>query len=278
MPYLCYKFAQIVTFIRNILPDHRSRWPIGKAQFKKMTGLAGNGLVMVDNAAYCSYQQLSLSKERMIKVVSFPSLRHSVMFAGLCLALAGCTGTLGNLGLPNVQSGPAASNPQARQSASDVAGASGITDETTRLLLSNPKKLTGYCPPVRILGDTNVYQSFDKKHQGSANHMIHQGTITQTARECTTLGAEMYIKVGVAGRVLAGPLGENKKAVLPLRIVVRQSGTEVLYTKMHKIPVTLTPPDRSAMFAKVDDGIAIPTPAERNVEILVGFDTTSGKN
>ncbi len=213
---------------------------------------------------------------------SLPSTGRLLSLLAVGLMLSACSsGGPGSLGLPSLTGkgprGAAADNPNARQTATEVSNAGSIIDDTTRMVLANPKKLTGYCPALSILGDTNIYQSYEGRGTGNANLLKHQATITQTARECTTLGAEMYIKVGIAGRVLAGPKGENSKAVLPLRIVVKQLD-EVLYTRLHKIPVKLTPPDRSALFAKVDEAIAIPTPAERNVQILVGFDATSGRN
>ena len=205
--------------------------------------------------------------------VFFPKLRALGAVSMVGFVLAGCAS--GGLSLPgfgnDAPKTPVANGVQS--TASDVANAGSITDDTTRLVLSNPKKLTGYCPTVSILGETNVIEQLDTKGKGTAaQNLIHQATITQTARECTTLGAEMFIKVGVAGRVLGGPKSTQRtSATLPLRIVIRQQDS-VLYTKLHKIKVSLNTPDRSALFAKVDEGIAIPTPSERNVQILVGFD------
>ena len=203
--------------------------------------------------------------------VSFPKKSNLIAWAVLGLALTGCAGGFSGLNLPGGDS-DSSNQPAIQSSASDVAKTGPIIDDTTKLILSNPKQLNSYCPPVKILGDTNVYQTFAKGGEGNASMLIHQASITQTARECTTLGAEMFIKVGVAGRVLGGPKSsDTSKANLPLRIVVKQNN-DLLYTHLYKIPVTLTPPDRSALFAKVEEAIAIPTPQERNVQILVGFD------
>lgn len=203
-----------------------------------------------------------------------------VMIAATGLMLSACaSGGLGGLSLPNRASSPVnadGTTPSITQTASDVAKAGTIVDPTTQKILANSKKLNAYCPTVSVLGDTNIYKTYEKGGEGQAQKLKHQATITQTARECTTLGAEMFIKVGVAGRVLAGPKGQNGKVVLPLRIVVRQND-DVLYTKLHKVPVTVTPPDRSALFAKVDEAIAIGTPQERNVRVLVGFDEAAKK-
>ena len=216
--------------------------------------------------------------------VSFSNICKLAAMGALGLSLSGCATGPGGLRMPTFGSSSAdapqaastiATTPGVTSSARDVANAGTIVDSTTNLILNNAKKINGYCPSVSILGDTNVYQNYARGGEGNPNMLIHQANITQTARECTDMGAEMYIKVGVAGRVLGGPKSTAKdKAVLPLRIVVKQHD-KVLYSKLHKVPVMLAPPDRSGLFAKVDEAIAIPMPRERNVQILVGFD--SGK-
>jgi hypothetical protein len=219
--------------------------------------------------------------------VSFSNICKLAAVGALGLSLSGCiTGpggmkmpSFGNKSTDSQATSPASApaTPGATSSAADVANGGAIVDSTTNLILSNAKNINGYCPSVSILGDTNVYQSYAKGGEGNANMLIHQANITQTARECTNMGAEMFIKVGVAGRVLGGPKSTGKdKAVLPLRIVIKQKDT-VLYSQLHKVPVMLAPPDRSGLFAKVDEGIAIPTPRERNVQILVGFDSGPNK-
>lgn len=208
----------------------------------------------------------------------FKATRMAALSGVLAVVLSGCSGGAGGLSLPSIGSlgGGAKQTPQTTQplttTAAEVANAGTITDEATRIMLSNPKKLTGYCPPISVLGETTYYQKYDRKHEGDARHLIYQGVINQTARECTTLGAEMFIKVGIAGRVLAGPKGDNAKAVLPIRVVIREVGGDILYSKLHKVAAQITPPDRSALFAKVDDAIPVATPKERNLQILVGFD------
>ncbi|WP_316859398.1 hypothetical protein [uncultured Cohaesibacter sp.] len=207
--------------------------------------------------------------------MSFSRISKLVALTALGLALSGCVTD------PN---GPKFGGTKLYSSAVDTKKAetfdpttnidtgATIVDDTTQLFLSNAKKLNGYCPSVSILGDTNLYQSYVKGGENNPNKLIYQANITQTARECTELGAETYIKVGVGGRVLGGPKSvDMNKAVLPLRIVVKQD-EDVLYSKLHKIPVQLTPPSRSGLFAQVDESIAIPTPQQRNVQILVGFD------
>lgn len=211
-----------------------------------------------------------------------PSLRKLKLasLAGMiAVALAGCSGGAGGLSMPSLGglgsgSGSEKTAPSVppTSSAADVANAGSVADRATQLMLSNPKKLTGYCPPIEVLGDTTFYQKFERKHQGDQRYLIYQGVINQTARECTNLGAEMYIKVGIAGRVLAGPKGENTKAVLPLRVVIREIDGDILYSKLHKVTAQITPPDRTALFAKIDDAIPIPTPEKQNLKILVGFD------
>ena len=79
---------------------------------------------------------------------------------------------------------------------------------------------------------------------GEANPAVrYQFDIFETARECKVEGAQFAIKVGVAGRLLIGPVGAAGAYSAPLRVVV---------------PLTLTwIPDRVRPFGSVTV-IAIP--------------------
>ncbi len=227
-----------------------------------------------------SHRTSCASSQSVGKRPSAPFSMRSLAVLGLMsIGLAGCSGGAGGLSMPSLgglgggSSKPAEIKPLPTSTAADVANAGSVADQATQLMLSNPKKLTGYCPPVEVLGDTTYYQKFERKHEGDQRYLVYQGVINQTARECTNLGAEMFIKVGIAGRVLAGPKGESAKAVLPIRVVIREVDGDILYSKLHKVPAQITPPDRAALFAKVDNAIPIPTPEKQNLKILVGFDS-----
>ena len=132
----------------------------------------------------------------------------------------------------------------------------------------------GYCPPVEIRPGTEAIITYERNHDGDPAYIRHQGSIVKTARECQNSGGSIQIKVGVAGRVVAGPKGGAGNVTLPLRIaVVKQAGSTVLYSQMFKIPVTLAAPDFGSDYSYVTDQVVINVaPEDRDLIVYVGFD------
>ena len=133
----------------------------------------------------------------------------------------------------------------------------------------------GYCPPVQIRPGTEALVVYDKGHQDDPAFIRYQGSIGDTARECHPSDAGgLSIKVGVAGRLTAGPKGGVGTATLPIRIaVVKQHGNTVLFSQVYKVPVTVVAPQYSGDFAEVADQIVVQLgPGDRDLIIYVGFD------
>ncbi len=101
--------------------------------------------------------------------------------------------------------------------------------------------------------------------------MRYQESITKTARECHYPGGQLTLKIGVAGRVAAGPKGGPGKVVAPVRIAVLK-GETVAYSELQKIEVNLAAPDLATDFAKVITVNVASGPNDRDIEIHVGFD------
>lgn len=134
---------------------------------------------------------------------------------------------------------------------------------------------SGYCPPVQIRAGTEALVTYERNHEKDPDFVQFQGSITKTARECHAVDADtLTVKVGIAGRVVAGPKGNAGSVTLPLRIaVVKQHGGNVFYTQEFKVPVTMTPPDFTADFSQVFDQVVFKvTPDDRDLIVYVGFD------
>ena len=130
---------------------------------------------------------------------------------------------------------------------------------------------TGYCPTIKIRPGTESFVQFDKAGSQTNENVRYQQTITKTARECRYVSGQLNLKIGVAGRVAAGPKGSAGTVVAPVRIAVLKGDT-VAYSELHKIEVALTQPQLASDFAKVVE-IPVPSgPGETDAEILVGFD------
>ena len=85
---------------------------------------------------------------------------------------------------------------------------------------------------------------YERGHENETAYVRYLASISQTARECTMAGDVLTIKVGIAGRVVAGPKGSEANVTLPLRVAVAKQfgGTAPFYSELFKIPVGLAAP------------------------------------
>lgn len=134
----------------------------------------------------------------------------------------------------------------------------------------------GYCPPVQIRAGTEAMMVYEKGQEERPEFVRYQGSITTTARECRVLGPQtLSIKVGIKGRLTAGPKGGPGSATLPLRVaVIKQEGSVVLFSQAVNVPVSINAPSYSAEFAQVVDNVTLQLgPEDRDLIVYVGFDT-----
>ena len=185
----------------------------------------------------------------------------SLAAAGLLAACASSGGSGGGGGLAGLFGG---GNPNA-----------GVVTVQTDKIDPNFFLKSGYCPPVQILPGTESMVVYDHGHDGDAAFIRTQGSITQTARECHALDAStLSIKLGIAGRILAGPKGGAGTVTMPIRVaVVRQHDNSVLFSKAFSVSGTLTPPDFGSDFSAVFDQVQFQIkPDDRDLVVFVGFD------
>jgi hypothetical protein len=142
------------------------------------------------------------------------------------------------------------------------------TDEVTQAYLAQSE----YCPKVQIRGGTEALSFYEKGHDGDPAYVKYLASVGKTARECHNAGTSYSIKIGVAGRVVAGPKGGPGTITVPLRIAVAHQFGEPLYSELVKIPVTLSPPEFGADFAQVVNASVEIGPQDRDILIYVGFD------
>ena len=136
-------------------------------------------------------------------------------------------------------------------------------------------KKDDYCPPIQIRAGTASMTVYERGHENETAYVRYLASITQTARECTLVGDTLTIKVGIAGRVVAGPKGSAASVTLPLRVAVAKQlgGTAPLFSELFKLPVSLTAPTFGANYNKVFDQVTVTaSPNDRDLIIYVGFD------
>ncbi len=201
-----------------------------------------------------------------------PRLLGIVASLALTSLLAACasSGDSGSGGLTGLFGGA----PQATANPADGANKGVVTVQTDKIDPNYFLK-TGYCPPVQVLPGTESMVVYDRGHDGDAAYIRSQGSITRTARECHALDAQtLSIKVGIAGRILAGPMGGAGTVTMPIRIAVtRQRDNSVLFSKSFSVSTTLTPPEFGSDYSAVFDQVQFKVNSDdRDLIIYVGFD------
>ena len=132
------------------------------------------------------------------------------------------------------------------------------------------------CPPVSIRAGASTYAVAAPGKQPVGNDLRFQATITRTARECSINGSEITARIGIQGRVIAGPAGAPQTVQVPLRVAVVQGGIseKTIATKAYQTTVTMTE-GGSEPFTLVADDLVYPAPSGAvadNYVFYIGFD------
>jgi hypothetical protein len=132
------------------------------------------------------------------------------------------------------------------------------------------------CPSVDVRQGAATYSQNAPGDQ-SALSLRFQSTFGQTARECRVAGGMLTIKVGVQGRVILGPAGNQGDVNVPLRYALVQEGVEpkTIWTKFYSVPVNVSPGSTNVPFTHVQEEMIVPLPKPAELEayiIYVGFD------
>lgn len=174
-------------------------------------------------------------------------LRPAAALAAV-LVLAGCGGSFDSIGSSLIGGG---------------ATAEAIDKEA---LLARP-----VCPNAEIRTGTETLPLYEAGKQGQADFLRFQVGVQRVARECSIVGDNMVIRVGVAGRVAAGPKGATGNVPVPVRIAVVK-GDDVLYSRLTSTSVAVSAPDFSALWSVVDDAVTVPASITSQSTIYVGLD------
>lgn len=179
--------------------------------------------------------------------------------------------------------------------AAALGGCSSVTGDTgearsgdaglgTKLLMgnANPPPLSApvddsvkrECPPIDVLAGTASYRVYDTPGATDPFSIRYQANIADTARECSSLGVEAAIRVGLTGRVIVGPKGGPGAVRLPLRIAVVDERNQPVYSQARMIDVTIPAGQTQVDFPHLEEGIVVPIPENRfrGWRILVGYD------
>jgi hypothetical protein len=132
------------------------------------------------------------------------------------------------------------------------------------------------CPPVNIRAGASTFAVGVPGKQPVGNDLRYQATITRTARDCTLNGGQVTARIGILGRVIAGPAGNPPTIEVPLRVAVVQGGVQekTIATKVYRTTVSMGE-EGSTPFSLVAEDVTYPAPqgaAGDSYIFYIGFD------
>lgn len=132
------------------------------------------------------------------------------------------------------------------------------------------------CPQVTVRAGASTYAVGLSGKPAVGNDIRFQASITKMARECARSSAGITARIGIQGRVIAGPAGAPATVEVPLRIAVVQGGVgeKVIASKAYRTTVEMTE-GGSVPFTFVIEDMTYPVPAAAVADsyvFYVGFD------
>ena len=131
------------------------------------------------------------------------------------------------------------------------------------------------CPEIKIRPGSEALFFYGKGKVGDPRSLNYQAVIEKQSRNCVVSNGLITVKMGVVGRILLGPAGNQNEVSLPLRFAVERDEVAV-FSERYDIPGAITPPNQSGEFVKVVENVAIPYLGGEQIVIWVGFDTKKG--
>ena len=128
------------------------------------------------------------------------------------------------------------------------------------------------CPPIKVRPGSEAMFYYGGGRTGDASALQDQGVIDETSRNCVVSNGLITVNMGIVGRVLLGPKGNQSSVNAPIRFAVERDG-QAIFSEKYTIPVALAAPARSAEFVKVIENVQVPYLGGEDITIWVGFDT-----
>jgi hypothetical protein len=76
-----------------------------------------------------------------------------------------------------------------------------------------------YCPELRVLSGAELMRTYERGHDDDIKYVVWQASFGKTARECLwDQQGGLTLKIGLSGRVIAGPKGGASTVNVPLKI------------------------------------------------------------
>jgi hypothetical protein len=154
------------------------------------------------------------------------------------------------------------------------AGLANTTATQSEIAQATPSALPAIareCPPIKVVTGGEVHAVYSSGRQGDPQGLRYQAVIDQESRNCVVSDGLITVRMGVVGRVLAGPQGVSGTVNVPVRFAVVRDELTV-FSQKYDLPIAVTPPSQSEEFVKVVENVAIPYLGGENIILWVGFD------
>lgn len=203
------------------------------------------------------------------RVAGVAGHKRTVLALAVTALLSGCGGTALNNPFSTAPP-PDAEIPTISERFDQLFGRNSKVSETA------PDGTEVDCPVVKIRAGASTYAIAPPGKQLVASELNFQATITRTARDCRrAANGQIMARIGVQGRVVAGPAGAPATVEIPLRVAVVQTGVQerVLTTKVYRTTVAMS--EEGGAFSLVGEDLVFNMPApltSDNFVFYVGFD------
>ena len=144
-------------------------------------------------------------------------------------------------------------------------------DEIAQVAAALPAIATE-CPPIKVIDGAQALFKYADNANPNPRHLNWQAVIDKQSRNCVVSNGLITVKMGVVGRFMLGPSGNQTSVELPLRFAVERDEAP-LFTEKYEIPVQLAGGGQATDFVKVVENVQIPYVAGDNITIWVGFDS-----
>jgi hypothetical protein len=128
------------------------------------------------------------------------------------------------------------------------------------------------CPPIKVKPGGEALFYYGKGKVGNPKDLNYQAIIDKQSRNCVVSNGLITVKMGMVGRLLLGPAGNQTNVDVPIRFTVERDGV-AMFSEKYEIPVTITPPNQSEEFVKVVENVAVPYTGGEQIVFYVGFDS-----
>ena len=129
------------------------------------------------------------------------------------------------------------------------------------------------CPPIKVRPGGEALFLYGKGGKvGNPRDLSYQAVLDKQSRNCVASNGLITVQMGVTGRVLLGPRGNQSSVDVPIRFAVERDGVPI-YSEKYEIPTQIDASTQSGDFVKVVENVAIPYVGGEQITIWVGFDS-----